>query len=263
MSEKYGDPLVKTKKGNKLYAKTKRQAKLVDCINEHQITVCHGPAGTGKTFVTTCLAVKALINGEVDKIVVTRPAVSAGENLGFLPGDIDNKMDPFLRPIFDVLELVYPKETKTKTTSEKAGGRRKPGRPPKTTPQTTSNTTSVEWSDKVEMVPFAYMRGRTFHNSFIIADEMQNATKEQVRMIMTRIGMNSKMVIDGDIEQTDIGRNNGLNYLIKKLEQKPINDIGQIFFEQKDIVRNKIINDIENLFKVESYKDNPDIISNH
>ena len=261
MSEKFGEPLIKTKKGNKLYPKTKKQVGLVHAIANNQITVCHGPAGTGKTFVTTCLAVKALINGEVDKIVVTRPAVSAGENLGFLPGDIDNKMDPFLRPIFDVLDLVYPKETR-KSSAERGGGKRKPGRPPKSSVPKEQSKTSVEWSDKVEMVPFAFMRGRTFHNSFIIADEMQNATKEQLRMIMTRIGMGSKMVIDGDIEQTDIGINNGLRYLINKLDKNPINDISQIFFDQKDIVRNKIINDIENMFKSDSYKDHPGIESN-
>ena len=258
MSEKFGGPLIKTNRGNKLYAKTQKQEDLVDTIVNNQITICHGPAGTGKTFVTTVMAVGALLEGIVDKIVITRPAVQAGEDLGFLPGDIDAKLNPYLKPIYDILELIYPKPSKEHTFH--SSGKKKTK-----IPKTESKQTSTElpdWSDKIEIVPFAFMRGRTFHNSFIIADECQNATKEQLRMIMTRIGMNSKMVIDGDVKQTDI-HNNGLKFLIKKLEQKPINDISIIEFSKSDIVRNKIINDIEGLFESDHYKDNPEIISNH
>lgn len=260
MSGKFGGPLIKTNRGNKLYSKTAKQEDLVETIVDNQITVCHGPAGTGKTFVTTCMAVGALIEGIVDKIVITRPAVQAGEDLGFLPGDIDAKLNPYLKPIYDILELVYPKP-KSETTRHNSG--KKKSRIKVTKIENKQDTNMPDWSDKIEIVPFAFMRGRTFHNSFIIADECQNATKEQLRMIMTRIGMNSKMVIDGDVKQTDIGHNNGLKYLIKQLEQKPIEDISLIEFEKKDIVRNKIINDIESIFESNNYKDNPYIVSNH
>lgn len=257
MSEKFGGPLIKTNRGNKLYSKTAKQEDLVETIVDNQITVCHGPAGTGKTFVTTCMAVGALMEGIVDKIVITRPAVQAGEDLGFLPGDIDAKLNPYLKPIYDILELVYPKPQKETYHSS---GKKKTK---VTIPESNHGTEMPDWSDKIEIVPFAFMRGRTFHNSFIVADECQNATKEQLRMIMTRIGMNSKMVIGGDVKQTDIGHNNGLKYLIKKLEQKPIDDIKLIEFSKDDIVRNKIINDIEEIFESDHYKDNPDIVSNH
>jgi phosphate starvation-inducible PhoH-like protein len=204
------EPLIKTKKGQTIFPKTVRQDELVHTITDNQITVCHGPAGTGKTFITTIMAVRALVMGEVDKIVVTRPAVPAGEDLGFLPGDVENKMDPFLRPIYDILELIYPKEKKKEKKQDnwergnsKANkrGKRNRSRSPKV-PETHSKqdqkSEADEWSNRVEVVPFAYMRGRTFHDSFIIADEMQNVTREQLRMIMTRIGSNSKMVIGGE-----------------------------------------------------------------
>jgi phosphate starvation-inducible protein PhoH and related proteins len=228
---KFGKPLLTTAKNKKLYAKTHNQNELVKSVQNNQITILSGPAGSGKTFISTILAAKALKEGTVEKIVITRPAVEAGEHLGFLPGELANKLDPYLKPIYDVLEILFKKDEKSR---EKEG----------------QTEAAIKYTDRVEIVPVAFMRGRTFHNSFVIFDEAQNATAEQVRMIMTRLGQNSKMVIDGDVKQSDLGYNNGLKFVINRLEHNPIKDIGLVRMNDNDIIRNKLIADIEKMFEV-------------
>jgi phosphate starvation-inducible PhoH-like protein len=225
----FGQPIIKSSNGKDIYAKTHNQLELCKSVENNQITILSGPAGSGKTFMSSVLAAKylALKDSGIEKIIICRPAIEAGENLGFLPGDLSEKLNPYLRPIYDILDLIYKKEyTKKESDSE------------------------VKYASKIEIVPFAFMRGRSFHNTFIIADEMQNCTKEQMRLLMTRIGKNSKMIIDGDIKQSDIGNSNGLNHIVEVLQRRSdiTEDINLVTFSNNDIIRNDLIKIIESLF---------------
>lgn len=226
-AKKIGFEIIKTNTGKRFYSKTENQDKLVNSIVKNQMTFCTGPAGTGKTFMSILMASKYLKEGKIEKIIITRPMVTAGEDMGFLPGEISNKMDPFLRPIFDVLDMIHQKP-KAKNKGKK-----------------TTQETSVEYSDQVEMIPLAFMRGRTFNNAFVICDESQNTNVEQMRMLVTRIGYGSKLVISGDTLQTDIRKQNGLEHFIGRLENNKIDEIDVVKFTKQDIVRNPLINQIE------------------
>jgi phosphate starvation-inducible PhoH-like protein len=188
----------------------------VDAIAKHSITFGVGPAGTGKTYLAVAMAVAAFRRGEVDRIILTRPAVEAGEKLGFLPGDLQSKVDPYLRPLYDALFDMLGAETYQKYLEK----------------------------GNIEVAPLAYMRGRTLDDSFIILDEAQNTTKEQMKMFLTRLGFNSKMVITGDITQIDLpkGAKSGLKDSIKIL--RGIDDIAQCKFNEKDVVRHRLVQDI-------------------
>ena len=183
-----------------------------------------GPAGTGKTYISVALAVRALKNKEVKKIIITRPAVEAGESLGFLPGDLKEKIDPYLRPIYDALDDMVPKE-KLKYYLE---------------------------NNIIEIAPLAYMRGRTLHKAFILLDEAQNTTPMQIKMFLTRMGPNSKVIVTGDASQVDLPNNahSGLADAISKL--RDIKEIGVIHLEGKDVVRHKLVKQI-----VAAYEGNP------
>lgn len=185
------------------------------------VVVSTGPAGTGKTFLATLAAIKALNEGDVDKIIITRPnrAVS-GNDIGFLPGGITEKMDPWVRPILDVFKLYY----------------------------SCKEIDNMIENNVLEFSPLAYMRGRTFSNSFIVADECQNTTIDEMKMILTRIGENCKMVVDGDIKQSDIGDKNGLAYFMYKLKEQPSDLISLITFNKGDIIRSKVVSEVLNLF---------------
>jgi len=203
-------------KGSPIKAKTANQQKLVQSVRENDLVFALGPAGTGKTFVSVALAVKALKNKIVKKIIITRPAVEAGENLGFLPGDLKEKIDPYLRPIYDALNDMIPFE-KLKYYMER---------------------------EIIEIAPLAYMRGRTLHNAFILLDEAQNTTPMQMKMFLTRMGPDSKMIVTGDTSQIDlpVNQKSGLKEAVRILNQTK--GIGFVELNERDVVRHKLVRDI-------------------
>ncbi len=210
------DGICITTSGKVVRPKTVGQKKYVDAIRKNTIVLGVGPAGTGKTYLAVAMAVKAFKAHEGQKIILTRPAVEAGEKLGFLPGDLQNKVDPYLRPLYDALFDMFGAETFSKFMEKNI----------------------------IEVAPLAYMRGRTLDDAFIILDEAQNTTSEQIKMFLTRLGTNSKMVITGDITQIDLPekRKSGLIEAMKIL--KNIEDIAIMRFTEKDVVRHKLVQDI-------------------
>ena len=205
-----------TMTGKIVKPKTLGQKKYVDAIRKKTIVLGVGPAGTGKTYLAVAMAVKAFKAHEVEKIILTRPAVEAGEKLGFLPGDLQNKVDPYLRPLYDALFYFFVLESFARQQERGC----------------------------IEVAPLAYMRGRTLDDSFIILDEAQNTTNEQMKMFLTRLGFNSKIVITGDITQIDLPdkRKSGLMQAMNVL--KDIDDIAINRFSEKDVVRHKLVQDI-------------------
>lgn len=205
-----------TSKGRPVKPKTLGQTKYIEAIKSNTITLGIGPAGTGKTYLAVAMAVTAFRAKEVNRIILTRPAVEAGEKLGFLPGDLQQKVDPYLRPLYDALFDMLGSES-FQRHQEKGG---------------------------IEVAPLAYMRGRTLDDSFIILDEAQNTTPEQMKMFLTRLGFNSKMIVTGDITQIDLpeGKKSGLIEAVRIL--KNIDDIATIRFNEKDVVRHRLVQDI-------------------
>lgn len=203
-------------RGSAIKPKTVNQQKLVKAIKDFDLVFALGPAGTGKTFVSVAMAIKALKNKQVKKIIITRPAVEAGENLGFLPGDLKEKIDPYLRPIYDALNDMVPHE-KLKYYMER---------------------------EIIEIAPLAYMRGRTLHNAFILLDEAQNTTPMQMKMFLTRMGPDSKMVVTGDTSQVDLPSNqrSGLKEAVRILNE--VKGIGFVELNERDVVRHKLVRDI-------------------
>ncbi len=210
-------------KGHPIKMKTANQQRLVQAVKENDLVFALGPAGTGKTYVSVALAVKALKNKVVKKIIITRPAVEAGENLGFLPGDLKEKIDPYLRPIYDALNDMVPFE-KLQYYMER---------------------------EIIEIAPLAYMRGRTLNNAFILLDEAQNTTPMQMKMFLTRMGPESKMIVTGDMTQVDLpGRqSSGLKEAVKILAN--VKGIGIVELNEKDVVRHRLVRDI-----IEAYQAN-------
>lgn len=204
------------KKNDFIKPRTVTQLEYVKKIKENDIVFAIGPAGTGKTYLSVAFAVAALKSKEISKIVLARPAVEAGESLGFLPGDLSEKIDPYLRPLYDALEDMLPND-KLRTYMEK-------------------NT--------IEVVPLAYMRGRTLNNAFIILDEAQNATTTQMKMFLTRIGANSKAIINGDITQIDLPKKDMSGLIEIQDILKGIEGIGFVYFNKTDVVRHKLVMDI-------------------
>lgn len=216
LGEMSADCVCITAKGKPVKAKTLGQKKYIESINENTIVFGIGPAGTGKTYLAVALAVRAFRAKEVNRIILTRPAVEAGEKLGFLPGDLQQKVDPYLRPLYDALFDMLGAE----------------------------NFQKYQERGSIEVAPLAYMRGRTLDDSFIILDEAQNTTAEQMKMFLTRLGFNSKIVVTGDITQIDLpdGKKSGLVEVIKIL--KHVDDIKTVRFTEKDVVRHKLVQDI-------------------
>lgn len=211
-----GDCVCITSKGNPVKPKTLGQKKYVEAIRKNTIVLGAGPAGTGKTYLAVAMAVTAFRAKEVNRIILTRPAVEAGEKLGFLPGDLQQKVDPYLRPLYDALFDMLGAEAFAR----------------------------YQERGSIEVAPLAYMRGRTLDDSFIILDEAQNTTREQMKMFLTRLGFNSKMVVTGDVTQIDLpdGKRSGLTDAMRILRNVP--DISINTFTEKDVVRHKLVQDI-------------------
>lgn len=222
----YEEEIIKDNSGKPIRVKTLGQKVYVDSIKNHDVVFGIGPAGTGKTFLAVTLAVTALKRGQVKRIVLTRPAVEAGESLGFLPGDLKEKVDPYLRPVYDALYQILGKE----------------------------QTTRLMEREIIEIAPLAYMRGRTLEDAFVILDEAQNTTIMQMKMFLTRLGFNSKMIVNGDMSQIDLPRRvkSGLVDAMEKL--KGIKAIDFVHFSASDVVRHPVVADIINAYEKDAPK---------
>ena len=216
ISELTQDVICISSKGRPIKPKTIGQKKYIESVLKNTITIGVGPAGTGKTYLAVAAAVAAFRERKVNRIILTRPAVEAGEKLGFLPGDLQQKVDPYLRPLYDALFDMLGAESYARLVER----------------------------GSIEVAPLAYMRGRTLDDSFIILDEAQNTTCEQMKMFLTRLGFNSKMVITGDITQIDLpdGRRSGLKDAMRVLRN--VDDISVFRFTEKDVVRHRLVQDI-------------------
>ena len=214
--------LIKTKKKN-IYARSSNQTKFVELIKSKDLVFGVGPAGTGKTYLAVACAVESLLKKDINKIILSRPAVEAGERLGFLPGDLKEKIDPYLRPLYDAMNDLIPEKTLERYIE----------------------------NNIIEIAPLAFMRGRTLENAFIILDEAQNTSSMQMKMFLTRLGKNSSMVVVGDSTQIDLprGERSGLSEILEIMPKT--NDIGQVHFKNKDITRHRLVSKI-----VKAYENN-------
>ncbi len=204
------------------------QKLLIKTIEQNKVSIAHGPAGTGKTHIATAMAIISLLKGDVKRVIITRPLVQSGEDTGYLPGDIKKKLDPYMRPIYDELyEYISYSELQ-----------------------------ELFNADKIEICPFAYMRGRNFHNTFVVADECQNASFEQIKMLATRTGRNSKVVLTGDSKQSDLPslKQGGFELYTKIMETGAVPNVGIVRLERGDIVREQVVEDM--IKAIEDYEKN-------
>ena len=207
------DVIARTRRGDTIRPKTFRQRRYVQSIRRYDMTFCIGPAGTGKTFLAAMVAVQALMAGEFERLILTRPAVEAGERLGFLPGDLQQKINPYLRPLYDALhELIDP-----------------------------AKIPSLMERGVIEVAPLAYMRGRTLNNAFVILDEAQNTTPAQMKMVLTRLGFKSKMVVTGDVTQTDLPLNQQSGLAVAQRILEHVEGIAFCHLNQADVVRHPLV----------------------
>ncbi|MEO1070396.1 MAG: PhoH family protein, partial [Cyanobacteria bacterium J06638_6] len=207
------DVVARTRRGEVVRAKTFRQKQYVKALRKNDMVFCVGPAGTGKTFLATLVGIQALLDNEFERLILTRPAVEAGERLGFLPGDLQQKVNPYLRPLYDALhELVDP---------EKIANLMERG--------------------IIEVAPLAYMRGRTLNNAFVIMDEAQNTTPGQMKMVLTRLGFKSRMVVTGDVTQTDLPSDQTSGLAVAQRILKGVNGIAFCQLNQADVVRHPLV----------------------
>ena len=220
-SNQDNEPIVYGSNGKRIVAKTKNQKKIVNLHKKNDLLFVIGPAGTGKTYVSVALGVKALKEKIVKKIIITRPVVEAGENLGFLPGDLQDKIDPYLKPIYDALEDMIPIQKMKKFIENKT----------------------------IEIAPLAYMRGRTLKNAFILLDEAQNTTKSQLKMFLTRLGEDSKMIVTGDISQIDLRKDQSSGLIDAKEKLRDINGIGFTLLNSSDVLRHRLVKKILDKYK--------------
>ena len=223
--EQVNDVICYTHRGKPLRPKTKGQKRYIDTIRRNEMVFGIGPAGTGKTYLACALAANALKNKEVERIILARPAVEAGESLGFLPGDLQDKVDPYLRPLYDAIFEIVGQETAAR----------------------------LKESGVIEVVPLAYMRGRTLDNSFIILDEAQNTTREQMKMFLTRMGFNSKVVVTGDITQIDLPKGAGSGLVEAKRVLSGVEGVEFSYLTEVDVVRHELVKRI-----IKAYSDYED-----
>lgn len=223
--EQVNDVICYTHRGKPLRPKTKGQKRYIDTIRRNEMVFGIGPAGTGKTYLACALAANALKNKEVERIILARPAVEAGESLGFLPGDLQDKVDPYLRPLYDAIFEIVGQETAAR----------------------------LRESGVIEVVPLAYMRGRTLDNSFIILDEAQNTTREQMKMFLTRMGFNSKVVVTGDITQIDLPKGAGSGLVEAKRVLSGVEGVEFSYLTEVDVVRHELVKRI-----IKAYSDYED-----
>ena len=223
--EQVNDVICYTHRGKPLRPKTKGQKRYIDTIRRNDMVFGIGPAGTGKTYLACALAANALKNKEVERIILARPAVEAGESLGFLPGDLQDKVDPYLRPLYDAIFEIVGQETAAR----------------------------LKESGVIEVVPLAYMRGRTLDNSFIILDEAQNTTREQMKMFLTRMGFNSKVVVTGDITQIDLPKGAGSGLVEAKRALSGVEGVEFSYLTEVDVVRHELVKRI-----IKAYSDYED-----
>ena len=219
----YRETIVKDRKGNPIRVKTFGQRQYVHAIKQRDVTFGIGPAGTGKTYLAVAMAVAALKRGEVERIILTRPAVEAGESLGFLPGDLKEKVDPYLRPIYDALNSILGAD----------------------------HTERLMDRGVIEIAPLAYMRGRTLDGAFVILDEAQNTTNAQMKMFLTRLGFGSKMVVNGDISQIDLPRGAKSGLVNAQQILRGIDAIEFVHFTAGDVVRHPVVAKIINAYEAE------------
>ncbi|PWM65746.1 MAG: phosphate starvation-inducible protein PhoH [Eubacteriales Family XIII. Incertae Sedis bacterium] len=225
------DILCFTHMGKPIKAKTIGQKKYADSIRKKDVVFGIGPAGTGKTYLAVAMAIHAYKNKEVEKIILARPAVEAGERLGFLPGDLQEKVDPYLRPLYDALYDILGRDSALR----------------------------LKEKETIEVVPLAYMRGRTLDNSFIILDEAQNTTREQMKMFLTRLGFGSKAVITGDITQIDLPRGKKSGLVEAQRVLKPVKDIDFCYLKDIDVVRHELVKKIINAYD-KYYSEHPEAL---
>lgn len=205
--------LAQTRRGDEIRAKTLQQWHYIQAVRSHDLTFCIGPAGTGKTYLAAVLAVQALLNNQYERLILTRPAVEAGEKLGFLPGDLQQKVNPFLRPLYDAL-YEFIEQEKIANLMERG---------------------------VIEVAPIAYMRGRTLNNAFVIVDEAQNTTASQMKMVLTRLGFRSRMVVTGDITQTDLPANQTSGLAVAQRILKSVPGISFCHLSSTDVVRHPLV----------------------
>ncbi|MTV81241.1 PhoH family protein [Secundilactobacillus folii] len=216
----YTETLIKDAKGRAVRVKNYGQRQYIDAIRHNDVTFGVGPAGTGKTYLAVVMAIAALKRGDVEKIILTRPAVEAGESLGFLPGDLKEKVDPYLRPIYDALYAILGAE----------------------------HTNRLMERGVIEIAPLAYMRGRTLDGAFVILDEAQNSTNSQMKMFLTRLGFGSKMIVNGDVTQIDLPRNSQSGLVQAMSILKDVNHIEFVQFTADDVVRHPVVAAIINAY---------------
>lgn len=246
----FGEPIVLDRNGKPIYAKTQGQHGLSLAIDEYDILFVNGPAGTGKTFLSVCKAVKAIDDGAYQRLILTRPAVESGEELGALPGDLNDKISPYMKPLYQCIEKLKPK----KPTNGNGNGKKKK--------KVVKEDQYIDnWYSRVEVSPLAYMRGLTFEDAFILMDEAQNVSEKQMKLFLTRMGHGAKVVITGDATQSDLDRKTRSGFKHAQNLLKGVDKVGFITLDERDIVRHKLVKDI--ILKYEEEKRINEHYSNH